>query len=102
MQVSYLCCVISFLQQVTARDVQGSLIPILQTFHERSMYLNCLLNPATPSLAILQAGLKKKEEKKEDERKEEKGSKGALKLVLYEKYKCPLKVAHNRLQHVSF
>jgi len=46
------------------------------------MYLNCLLNPATPSLAALQAGLKRKEEKKEEERKEDKGSKGALKLVL--------------------
>lgn len=68
-------------QQVTAREVQSSLIPILQTFHERSMYLNCLLNPATPSLAALQAGFKRKEEKKEEERKEEKGSKGALKLV---------------------
>ncbi|XP_078383943.1 coiled-coil domain-containing protein 180-like isoform X2 [Oculina patagonica] len=66
-------------EQVTAREVQSSLIPILQTFHERSMYLNCLLNPATPSLAILQAGLKKKEEKKEEEKKEDKGSKGALK-----------------------
>ena len=45
------------------------------------MYLNCLLNPATPSLAVLQAGLKKNEEKKEEERKEDKTSKGALKLV---------------------
>ena len=69
------------LQQVTARDVQSSLIPILQTFHERSLYLNCLLNPATPSLAILQAGLKRKEDKKEEEKKENKGSKGTLKLV---------------------
>lgn len=72
---------ISFLQQVTAREVQSSLIPILQTFHERSMYLNCLLNPTTPSLAVLYAGLKKKEEKKEEERKDDKGSKGTLKLV---------------------
>lgn len=66
-------------EQVTARDVQSSLIPILQTFHERSLYLNCLLNPATPSLAILQAGLKRKEDKKEEEKKEDKGSKGSLK-----------------------
>lgn len=66
---------------MTARDVQSSLIPILQTFHERSLYLNCLLNPATPSLAILQAGLKRKEDKKEEEKKEDKGLKGTLKLV---------------------
>ena len=45
-------------QQVTARDVQASLIPMLQTFHERSLYLHCLLNPATPSLLVLQTGLK--------------------------------------------
>lgn len=61
-------------EQVTAREVQSSLIPILQTFHERSMYLNCLLIPATPSLAVLQAGFKNTEEKKE-----EKTLKGALK-----------------------
>jgi len=45
------------------------------------MYLNCLLNPVTPSLAALQAGLKRREEKKEEEKKDDKGSKGALKLV---------------------
>jgi len=66
-------------EQVTARQVQSSLIPILQTFHERSMYLNCLLNPATPSLAVLQVGLKKNEDKKEEDRKEVKAAKGALK-----------------------
>lgn len=65
-------------EQVTAREVQSSLIPILQTFHERSIYLNCLLNPATPSLAALQAGLKRREEKKEEGKKEDKSSKGAL------------------------
>jgi len=43
--------------------------------------LNCLINPATPSLTALQSGLKRKEEKKEEERKEDKGPKGALKLV---------------------
>ena len=53
------------------------------------MYLNCLLNPATPSLAVLQAGLKKNEDKKEEDRKEVKAAKGALKLVfdLYLAYK---------------
>ncbi|KAM7451254.1 hypothetical protein ABFA07_001297 [Porites harrisoni] len=66
-------------EQVTARQVQSSLIPILQTFHERSLYLNCLLNPATPSLAILHAGLKKNEEKKDEGKKEDKAPKGALK-----------------------
>lgn len=56
-------------EQVTARQVQNSLIPILQTFHERSMYLNCLLNPATPSLAILQAGLNTSQQKNKEENK---------------------------------
>jgi len=41
--------------------------------------LNCLLNPATPSLAILHAGLKKNEEKKDEGKKEDKAPKGALK-----------------------
>ena len=46
------------------------------------MYLNCLLNPATPSLAVLQAGLRNNEDKKDEERKDDKVLKGGLKLVL--------------------
>lgn len=79
----YNCVVICHVQQVTARQVQSSLIPILQTFHERSLYLDCLLNPVTPSLAVLHAGLKNNEERKEEGRKEDKALKGALKLVCF-------------------
>ncbi|KAK3730052.1 hypothetical protein QZH41_009552, partial [Actinostola sp. cb2023] len=45
-------------EQVTAREVQASLIPILQAFHERCVYLNALVSDATPSLNVLKAGLK--------------------------------------------
>ncbi|XP_031558023.1 coiled-coil domain-containing protein 180-like [Actinia tenebrosa] len=45
-------------EQVTAREVQASLIPILQAFHERCVYLNALLNDATPSLNVLRSGIK--------------------------------------------
>ncbi|KAK2566086.1 Coiled-coil domain-containing protein 180 [Acropora cervicornis] len=63
--------------QVTARQVQSSLIPILQTFHERSLYLNCLVNPATPSLALLHAGLNTSEQKNID-KEQKKPSEGTL------------------------
>ncbi|XP_074627275.1 coiled-coil domain-containing protein 180-like [Acropora palmata] len=64
-------------EQVTARQVQSSLIPILQTFHERSLYLNCLVNPATPSLALLHAGLNTSEQKNID-KEQKKPSEGTL------------------------
>lgn len=69
------------LQQVTARQVQSSLIPILQTFHERSLYLNCLVNPATPSLALLHAGLNTSEQKNIDVKEQNKPVEGKLKFV---------------------
>ena len=69
------------LQQVTARQVQSSLIPILQTFHERSLYLNCLVNPATPSLALLHAGLNTSEQKNIDDKEQKKPSEGTLRFV---------------------
>lgn len=70
------------LQQVTARQVQSSLIPILQTFHERSLYLNCLVNPATPSLALLHAGLNTSEPKKTiDVKEQNKPVEGKLRFV---------------------
>ncbi|XP_032230152.2 coiled-coil domain-containing protein 180 [Nematostella vectensis] len=61
-------------EQVTAREVQASLIPILQSFHERSLFLNALLNPATPSLSVLKAGMKVTfdDKKKEDDSKKQK------------------------------
>ena len=64
---------------MTARDVQASLIPILQTFHERSLYLNCLLNPATPSLIVLQAGLRSGANDNGDNKEDDKKGRPAVK-----------------------
>lgn len=66
-------------QQVTAREVQASLIPILQAFHERCIYLNALLGDATPSLNVLKAGLKVGFEDKKAQSKDSKSAKPDLK-----------------------
>ena len=61
-------------QQVTAREVQASLMPILQTFHDRCLYLNCLRKEATPSLSVLQTSLRAAGLATEDDTQENNGT----------------------------